>query len=142
MAFGKRKYNAYRKRSFSMSDTKRKEYAEAMDKLEDDIYSLDGWFLSKMKDSCYRSYDNYKVRLSNHSADNRYHDLENGELIVNIKASKLDFADIIKNKIETILAKVDKLDVSEFRFINVTGVNGNINCYYKGYKTKKLTIKL
>lgn len=141
MGFGKKKYNAYRKRSFSLSDTKRKEYAEKMEKLSDEIYEL-GWSLSTMKDSCYKSYDNYKVRLSNHSADNQYHDLESGELIVNIKASKLDFVDIIKNKLETILAEVDKLDLSDFRFINVTSLNGNIHCYYKGYKTKKLTISL
>lgn len=141
MAYGKRKYNSYRKRSFTMSDTKRREYAQAMEKLDEEIEELD-WSLSSKKDSCYKWFDNYKVRLSNHSADNKYHDLEEGFLIVNIKASKLNFANIIKNDLEKILKVVDEQDLTQFRFINVTGIDGNINFFYKGFKTKKMTISL
>lgn len=141
MAYGKRKYNSYRKRSFTMSDTKRREYAQAMEKLDEEIEKLD-WSLSSKKDSCYKWFDNYKVRLSNHSADNQYHDLENGELIINIKASKLNFANIIQNDLEKILKVVDEQDLTQFRFINVTGVDGNVNFFYKGFKTKKMTISL
>lgn len=141
MAYGKRKYNSYRKRSFTMSDTKRREYAQAMEKLDEEIEKLD-WSLSSKKDSCYKWFDNYKVRLSNHSADNKYHDLEEGFLIVNIKASKLNFANIIQNDLEKILKVIDEQDLTQFRFINVTGTDGNINFFYKGFKTKKMTISL
>ena len=64
MAFGKRRYNSYRQRSYTQSDTKRREYARQMEELQQTF---------------------------------------------------------------------DKLD--KYRFINVT--NGNINCYIKGFKTKK-----
>ena len=109
MAFGKSRYNAYRKRSFSRSDKQRREYAQAMDELEQAFDELDGWHLSSMMDSAYKNFDNYQVRLSNHSADNKYHDLENGYLIVNVKASKLNFVDIIENKLDKILEKLINL---------------------------------
>ena len=137
MAFGKNRYNAYRKRSFNMSDSKRKEYAQAMDELEQAFDELDGWILSSKMDSAYKNFDNYEVRLSNHSADNQYHDLENGRLIVNVRASKLNFLSVIQSQLDEILAKVDKLPLSYYRFINVNLANKSISCFYKGYKTKK-----
>lgn len=137
MAFGTNRYNAYRKRSFNMSDSKRKEYAQAMDELEQAFDELDDWILSSMMDSAYKNFDNYEVRLSNHSADNQYHDLENGRLIVNVRASKLNFLSVIQSQLDEILAKVDKLPLSDYRFINVNLANKSISCFYKGYKTKK-----
>lgn len=137
MAFGKNRYNAYRKRSFNMSDSKRKEYAQAMDELEQAFDELDGWILSSKMDSAYKNFDNYEVRLSNHSVDNQYHDLENGRLIVNVRASKLNFLSVIQSQLDEILAKVDKLPLSDYRFINVNLANKSISCFYKGYKTKK-----
>lgn len=137
MTFGKSKYNSYRKRSFNRSDKQRREYAQQMDDLEKSFESLDGWCLSSMKDSAYKNYDNYQVRLSNHSADNKYHDLENGYLIVNIKSSKLNFINIIENHLDTILEKIDNLDLNKYRFINATNLDKDIKCYLKGYKTKK-----
>ena len=137
MAFGKNRYNAYRKRSFNMSDSKRKEYAQAMDELEQAFDELDGWILSSKMDSAYKNFDNYEVRLSNHSADNQYHDLENGRLIVNVRVSKLNFLSVIEDQLDGILAKVDKLSLSDYRFINVNLANKTISCFYKGYKTKK-----
>ena len=137
MAFGKTRYNAYRKRSFNRSDKQRREYAQAMEELENAFDNLDGWHLSNMMDSAYKDFDNYQVRLSNHSADNKYHDLENGYLIVNVKASKLHFVDIIENKLDKILEKVDKLELDKYRFINATNLEHDIKCYLKGYKTKK-----
>ena len=137
MAFGKNRYNAYRKRSFNMSDSKRKEYAQAMDELEQAFDELDGWILSSKMDSAYKNFDNYEVRLSNHSADNQYHDLENGRLIVNVRASKLNFLSVLQSQLDEILAKVDKLPLSDYRFINVNLANKSISCFYKGYKTKK-----
>lgn len=137
MAFGKSRYNAYRKRSFNRSDKQRREYAQVMEELENAFDNLEGWHLSNMKDSAYKNFDNYQVRLSNHSADNRYHDLENGYLIVNVKASKLHFVNIIENKLDKILEKVDKLDLDKYRFINATNLEHDIKCYLKGYKTKK-----
>lgn len=137
MTFGKSRYNSYRKRSFNRSDKQRREYAQQIDNLEKLFDSLDGWYLSSMKDSAYKNYDNYQVRLSNHSADNKYHDLENGYLIVNIKSSKLNFINIIENHLDTILEKIDNLDPNKYRFINATNLDKDIKCYLKGYKTKK-----
>lgn len=137
MGFGKRKYNNYRKRSFSMSNTQRKKYAETMNELEEAFDKMEDWYLSSMKDSCYKDFGKYEVRLSNHSADNKYHNLENGKLLVNIKASKQDFAKIIENNLDNLLDKINKLELDQYRFINVIGINGNINCFLKGFKTKK-----
>ena len=91
MAFGKRRYNSYRKRSFNRSDKQRREYAQAMEELEQTFENLEDWNLSSMKDSAYKDYDKYEVRLSNHSADNQYQNLQDGKLIINIKASKMNF---------------------------------------------------
>ena len=134
---GKNKYNSYRKRSFNRSDKQRREYAQAMDELEQAFDELDGWLLSSKMDSAYKNFDNYEVRLSNHSADNQYHDLENGRLIVNVRVSKLNFLSVIEDQLDGILAKVDKLSLSDYRFINVNLANKTISCFYKGYKTKK-----
>lgn len=135
MRFGRKKYNAYRKRSFTATDNQRREYAKKMDELSEEFSKLEGWNLSSVKDSAYKDFGNYSVRLSNHSADNNYHNLDGGYLLINIKASKLDFVDIINNKLDEILEKINTLDLEKYRFINVT--KSNINCYYKGYKTKK-----
>ena len=137
MAFGKNKYNSYRKRSFNRSDKQRREYAQAMDELEQAFDELDGWLLSSKMDSAYKNFDNYEVRLSNHSADNQYHDLENGRLIVNVRVSKLNFLSVIDDQLDGILAKVEKLSLSDYGFINVNLANKTISCFYKGYKTKK-----
>ncbi|HHH4983921.1 TPA: hypothetical protein ACP0O4_001672 [Streptococcus pyogenes] len=138
--YGKKKYNAYRKRNFSISDNQRKGYAEQMKELEEKFYDLPGWFLSSMKDSAYKSFKNYEVRLSNHSADNKYHDLENGKLLVNIKCSKLSFIDVIEHTLTKILSVIDEQDLGKYRFINVNLTTSKINCFYKGYKTKKDTV--
>lgn len=137
MAYGKSKYNAYRKRSFNRSDKQRREYAQAMDELEQAFEELDGWSLSNMKDSAYKDFGKYEIRLSNHSADNQYHDLENGHLIVNVKASKLNFIDIIQNHLDKIIEKVESLDLEKYRFINATSLDYEMKCYYRGFKTKK-----
>ena len=136
MNYGKSKYNAYRKRSYSRSDTQRRKYAQAMDDLEQAFGEL-----SSMKDSAYKNFGRYEVRLSNHSADNQYHNLESGHLIVNIKASKLNFVDIIENHLQKIIEKIEKLDLEQYRFINATNLENNIKCYYKGYKSKKDVIE-
>lgn len=137
MAYGKNRYNSYRKRSFNRSDKQRREYAQAMDNLEQAFENLDGWYLSSMMDSAYKDFGKYEIRLSNHSADNKYHDLDNGRLIVNIKASKLNFVDIIEKKLDKIIDKIDSLDLDKYRFINATNMEHDIKCYYKGFKTKK-----
>ncbi|EMC43571.1 anti-CRISPR protein AcrIIA5 [Streptococcus mutans] len=137
MAFGTRRYNSYRKRNFNRSDKQRREYAQAMEELEQTFENLEDWNLSSMKDSAYKDYDKFEVRLSNHSADNQYHNLQDGKLIINIKASKMNFVWIIENKLDAILEKVNKLDLSKYRFINATSLDHDIKCYYKNYKTKK-----
>lgn len=136
MAFGKRRYNSYRQRSYTQSDTKRREYARQMEELQETFDKLNDWSISSKLDSAYRYYDKFEVRLSNHSADNQYHDLENGRLIVNIKASKLEFVRLIESgKVDEIVERVNALELDKYRFINV--VNDNLNCYIKGFKTKK-----
>ncbi len=120
MAYGKSKYNAYRKRSFNRSDKQRREYAQAMDELEQAFNELDGWSLSSMKDSAYKDFGKYEIRL-----------------IVNVKASKLNFVDIINNHLEKIIEKVENLDLDKYRFINATSLDYELKCYYKGFKTKK-----
>ena len=122
MVYGKSRYNAYRKRSFNRSDKQRREYAQAMEELSQafDELSQYGWSISSHLDSAYKNYDYYQVCLSNHSVDNQYHDIHEGYLIVNIKASKQDFVEIIEHRLGGILAKVDSLDLSLYRFINVT----------------------
>ena len=137
MTYGKSRYNSYRKRSFNRSNKQRREYAQEMDRLEKAFENLDGWYLSSMKDSAYKDFGKYEIRLSNHSADNKYHDLESGRLIVNVKASKLNFVDIIENKLDKIIEKIDTLDLDKYRFINATKLERDIKCYYKGFKTKK-----
>lgn len=112
-----------------------------MDELEQAFDDLEGWELSSMKDSAYKDFGKYEVRLSNHSADNQYHDLENGKLLVNIKASKLNFVDIIENHLQKIIEKIETLDLEQYRFINATNLENNIKCYYKGYKSKKDVIE-
>lgn len=134
--FGTRRYNSYRKRSFNQTDNQRRAYAQQMEELQEAFDNMQDWSISSTLDSAYKSYKNFELRLSNHSADNQYHDLENGRLIVNIKASKLDFVPFIESgKVAEIVEKINKLDLTKYRFINV--VNGNLNCYIKGFKTKK-----
>lgn len=137
MTYGKSRYNSYRKRSFNRSDKQRKEYAQAMEELEQAFENLEGWSLSSMKDSAYKDFGKYEIRLSNHSAENKYHDINNGRLIVNVKASKLNFVDIIENKLDKVIEKIDNLDLDKYRFINATNMEHDIKCYYKGFKTKK-----
>ncbi|HEP2720940.1 TPA: hypothetical protein VCH55_000838 [Streptococcus pyogenes] len=134
--FGTRRYNSYRKRAFNQTDNKRRAYAQQMEELQEAFDNMQDWSISSTLDSAYKSYKKFELRLSNHSADNQYHDLENGRLIVNIKASKLDFVQLIESgKVDEIAEKINKLDLTKYRFINVA--NGNLNCYIKGFKTKK-----
>ena len=51
--------------------------------------------------------------------------------------ASLNFLSVIEDQLDGILAKVDKLSLSDYRFINVNLANKTISCFYKGYKTKK-----
>lgn len=134
--FGTRRYNSYRKRSFNQTDNQRRAYAQQMEELQEAFDNMQDWSISSALDSAYKTCEKFELRLSNHSANNQYHDLENGRLIVNIKASKLNFVELIKSgKVDEFVKKINKLDLPKYRFINI--VNGNLNCYIKGFKTKK-----
>lgn len=136
-------YNYYRKRHYNRSKKQNREYAQQMDDLwstfqEKEPYKQ--WILSTRMDSAYfYDHDNeIKIRLSNHSADNQYHDLhdtENQYLLINVQSSKLDFVKTIDEKVPMILSKIEQLDLDRYRFINVT--KDKIHCYYKNYKTKR-----
>lgn len=141
MAYYTSRYNPYRKRRFTQSDTQRRKYAQTMDDLKTEFTQLPDWIISSTLDSCYKRYDQFRLRLSNHSADNCYHDLQNGQLLVNYKVSKLDFLMLIKSgEIDEIAQKISKLDLDNYRFINI--VNSKVSCYYKNYKTKKDVFEL
>lgn len=129
-------YNSYRKRNYNISKGKARAYAEQMEDLSSQFDGLQkqGWSISAMMDSCYKDYGEFELRLSNHSAAYQ-HDLDRGYLIVNIKKSKLEFVDFINNGLYEVLPKIKKLNLNKYRFINV--VNNKINCYVKGFKTKK-----
>lgn len=62
MAYGKSRYNAYRKRSFNRSDTQRREYAQAMDELEQsfELLAQEGWSISSHLDSATRTMSIFK----------------------------------------------------------------------------------
>ena len=135
------RYNPYHKRRYAQSDTQRRNYAQVVGNLETEFAQLPDWIISSALDSCYKQYDQFRMRLSNHSADNAYHDLQNGQLLVNYKASKLQFLNLIKSgEIDDIAEKISKLDLNKYRFINI--VNSKANCYYKNYKTKKDVFEL
>lgn len=141
MAYYTSRYNPYRKRRFAQSDTQRRNYAQTMTDLETKLMQLPDWIISSKLDSCYKQYENFQLRLSNHSADNYYHDLQNGQLLVNYKASKLDFLELIQSsKMDEIARKINKLQLDHYRFINI--VYSRVNCYYKNYKTKKDVFEL
>lgn len=136
-------YNYYRKRSYNLSKSKAKAYAQAMSNLGDEFASnYQDWELSTMKDSCYKMIaDTVEIRISNHSADNQYHDIYDDKvLLVNIKGSKLDFPSIIEKKVPKVEKVLDELELTNYRFINVVG--DKVNAYVKGYKTKKEIFEL
>ena len=139
MGFGKGKYNSYRKRTYNVSDAKRREYAAQMDEIKDYFDQKKDWSISVNLDSCYKHYPEFEIRISNHSADNQYHDLHDGYLIVNIKGSKLNFENIIENEVDEIVDYLKTIDLSKYRFVNVT--NEKISLYFKGFKTKKDVIE-
>lgn len=126
-------WNSYRKRHYNISDSKRRSYANQMQEIEEYFIENDDWDISSRLDSAYRSYNDYTVRLSNHSADNQYHDIHNGRLLINVKSSKLDFIRRIENEVDKIVEYVDTLELEKYRYIHVNG--SFLKAYLKGYKT-------
>jgi len=134
-------YNRYRKRHYNISKTKARDYAESMNDLFEAFNTqYKDWEISTMGDSCYKALtSNIEIRISNHSADNQYHDLhKEGRLLINIKGSKLDFTRIIDTKVPQVLALLNKVNLEPYRFINVVG--NRVHLFYRGYKTKKDTL--
>lgn len=127
-------WNSYRKRHYHISDSKRRNYANQMQEIEAYFEESTEWEISSRLDSAYRVFDNFTVRLSNHSADNSYHDIHNGELLVNIKSSKLDFIHKIENDVDKVVKYVNSLELDKYRYIHVNG--SFLKAYLKGYKTK------
>lgn len=134
-------YNSYRRRSYSISKSKARDYANEMVNLKNSFNDLakTGWSISSHLDSCYKDYGKFELRLSNHSASYA-HNVNDGYLIVNIKKSKLEFVSFINNDLDDVLPKIKKLNLNKYRFVNI--VNSNINCYVKGFKTKKDVFQL
>lgn len=133
-------YNHYRHRYYHISKTKARDYAKQMDDLEN-TFEQDHpqWTLSTMKDSCYRDYEQFQVRISNHSPEYK-HDVMNGYLIINIKGSKLKFVEIIENTVPKVIDRLKQVNLTKYRFINV--INNRIDLFYKDFKTKKDSIFL
>lgn len=136
MAFyGKSKYNSYRKRSYNLTDRQRRLYAQDMQDLENYLQSTDFSYSSSL-DYIYKNYQDFELRLSNHSADNKYHDIyTSSTLIVNVRCSKLAYREYIEKKVPIILNLLKTLDLTKYRYINI--VNEQVNCYLKDYKTNK-----
>ena len=61
--FNRGRYNPYRKRSFSLSDTKRKKYAEDMNLIKDYFDDNPSWSISYHLDSDYCYYERVQLRL-------------------------------------------------------------------------------
>ena len=132
-------YNRYRHRNYNLSKNKKREYAQKMSDLSDYFENSD-WCISSHLDSCYKNFDDFELRISNHSAE-YVHDLTGQTgLLINIKGSKLKFIKIIENDVPLVLKQLKKLSLDKYRFINIIG--NNINCYLKNYKTKKDVFKL
>lgn len=77
-------YNYYRKRSYNLSKSKARAYAKSMDDLGNKFASkYQDWCLSTMKDSCYKMVaDTVEIRISNHSANNQYHNIYNDKVLL------------------------------------------------------------
>lgn len=143
MSWGNRRWNSYHKRYYTISDSKARKYAQAMEELETTFQNdYPDWDLSDRKDSCYHWVsDDIQLRISNHSANNQYHNLDGDYfLLVNIKGSKLDFPKIIEERVPHVIEFLQMLDVGKYRFINIIG--DKVNAFYKGYKTKKDVFEL
>lgn len=133
--YGTSKYNAYRKRSYNLTERQRRLYAQDMQELEAYLQSTDFSYSSSL-DSIYKNYPNFELRLSNHSADNKYHDIyTSSTLLVNVRCSKLAYREYIEKKVPVILNLLKTLDLTKYRYINI--VNEQVNCYLRGFKTKK-----
>lgn len=96
------------------------------------------WQLSIRKNSCWHSYESFLVEISNSSAN--YRRRQDYGLVVYINGSKLDFPNIIDNVVPKILKRLQDVDLTKYRFINV--INDRIDLYYKGFKTKKVSISI
>lgn len=133
--YEKSKYNGYRKHSYNLTDRQRKLYAQDMKDLENYLQSTDYSYSSSL-DSIYKNYPDFELRLSNHSADNKYHNIYTSPtLLVNVRCSKLAYREYIEKKVPVILNLLSTLDLSKYRYINI--VNDQVNCYLKSFKTKK-----
>lgn len=96
------------------------------------------WQLSIRKNSCWRSYKDFLIKISNQSANYRFQQSDYLEVYIN--SSKLDFPKIIDNIVPKVLKRLQNIDLTEYRFINV--INGRIDLYYKNFKTKKVSISI
>lgn len=96
------------------------------------------WQLSIRKNSCWHSYESFLVEISNRSAN--YRCRQDYGLVVYINGSKLDFPNIIDNVVPKILKRLQDVDLTKYRFINV--INNRIDLYYNGFKTKKVSISI
>ena len=128
-------YNRYRHRNYNLTRSQARKYAQSMADMSEEFDKMPDWSLSSRQDSCYKMYDKYELRISNHSAAYA-HNLDTSYLLlVNVKKPKLEFINFIKENLSTLIDKIDTLDLAKYRYINV--VNNQITCFYKGYKTKK-----
>lgn len=115
-----------------------------MDKREQkliDYFEKSDWQLSFKHNSCYKNFDNFEMRISNHSAETKHHDLsDNSFLLINIESSRYAFIKVIENFVPKVLNQLEQIDLKKYRFINIT--RNRMNCFLKGYKTKKEVIKI
>lgn len=96
------------------------------------------WCLSIRKNSCWCDYGEFLITISNRSANYRFQQSDYLEVYIN--GSKLDFPKIIDNIVPKVLKRLQNVDLTKYRFINV--INDRIDLYYKGFKTKKVSISI
>lgn len=96
------------------------------------------WHLSIRKNSCWHDYGDFLITISNQSANYRFQQSDYLEVYIN--GSKLDFPKIIDNIVPKVLKRLQNIDLTKYRFINV--INGRIDLYYKNFKTKKVSISI
>lgn len=92
------------------------------------------WTLAFDQHACWHD----GIIISNQSANYRFRQSDYLEIYIN--SSKLDFPKIIDNVVPKVLKRLQDVDLTKYRFINV--INSRIDLYYKNFKTKKDSISI
>lgn len=134
-------YNPYRKRHYNLSSSQKRKYAQEMNELETYL-EQSPYTYSTYLDSIYHQFEGYKVRISNHKPNSKYHDMSDttSNVLVDIRCSKKNFISFIENQLEEIETALSYIDLTYYNYIQVKPASKTLVCYLKGYKTKKVEL--